>query len=256
MLPVLLGLPYSPWTERARFALDHHGIAYHFREHKPLLGEPSLRALARRAGTREATVPVWLEGDRPLFGSRAIAERADRVGGGPSLEAGSDDAAALEARLEPGLHAGRALVSAAILADPEAQREAVEPLAPGPLARLARPVTRVAVRFLLRKYGADPAAAAADEATMRAVAEGLREELGGRRHLRGDRLTFADLLAASFLQTVSPVEHPMIRLGEATRRAWTRPALAAAFPDLLAYRDALYASRPRPAAGRWAARAA
>ena len=243
-LPVLLGLSYSPWTERARFALDHHRIAYRFREHRPLLGELALRRLARRAGAPKPTVPVFVDDGRLLFDSCAIAAMADRIGHGPSLRADTPETLALAARLEPGLNAGRALVSAAILADPEAQREAVQPVAPGPLAYLARPVARVGVRFLTRKYDADPETLAAHLATMRATAEGLRVELGGRAHLHGDRLGFADLLAASFLQCVSPVDHPLIPLGPATRRAWRRPEIADEFADLLAYRDALYATRP------------
>lgn len=245
-LPILLGLPYSPWTERARFALDHHGIAHRFREHRPLLGEPSLRRLARRAGVTPATVPVWIDGAEVLFDSCAIAAMADRVGQGPSLRADAPETLALAARLEPGLNAGRALVSAAILADPVAQREAVAPLAPGPLAYVAQPVARVAVRFLTRKYDADPETIAAHLATMRATAAALRAELGGRRFLGGDRLSFADLLAASFLQCVSPVDHPLLRLGPATRRAWRRSEVAGEFAALLAYRDAVYEARPWP----------
>lgn len=244
--PVLLGLPYSPWTERARFALDHHRIAHRFREHRPLLGELGLRRLARRAGVAKATVPVWIDGAEVVFDSCAIAAMADRVGQGPSLDAATPETLALAERLEPGLNAGRALVSAAILADPVAQREAVAPIAPGVLAHLAQPVARVGVRFLTRKYDADPETVAAHLATMRATARDLRAALGGRRHLAGDRLSFADLLAASFLQTVSPVDHPLIPLGPATRRAWRRAELVEELADLLAYRDALYAARPWP----------
>src|SRR5262245_44456729 len=48
----LLGAFYSPWTERARWALDHHGIAYRFEEHVPVVGELALRR--RRSATKGA----------------------------------------------------------------------------------------------------------------------------------------------------------------------------------------------------------
>ena len=63
----LYGVGYSPWTERARWALDHHRIAYRYREHLPMLGEPMLRRRARAAGQAKPTAPqpacspIWLQ---------------------------------------------------------------------------------------------------------------------------------------------------------------------------------------------------
>jgi glutathione S-transferase len=45
---VLVGEGFSPWTEKARWALDHHGIRYRCEEYVPLAGEPWLRLRARR----------------------------------------------------------------------------------------------------------------------------------------------------------------------------------------------------------------
>ncbi len=35
----LIGLHYSPWTEKARWALDRQRVPYAFEEHLPMLGE-------------------------------------------------------------------------------------------------------------------------------------------------------------------------------------------------------------------------
>ena len=55
--------------------------------------------------------------------------------------------------------------------------------------------------------------------------------------------------AATMLQGVQPVADEYIRLGPATRSVWTQPALAAEFPELLAWRDALYRQHRRPVSG-------
>jgi glutathione S-transferase len=52
---------------------------------------------------------------------------------------------------------------------------------------------------------------------------------------------------ALLLQGVAPVADQYIRLGRATRRIWTREALAAEFSELIAWRDELYAKhRAKP----------
>ena len=52
MSRTLYGLSLSPWTERARWALDHHGVAYDYHEHVPMLGEVLLRMKARTRRAR------------------------------------------------------------------------------------------------------------------------------------------------------------------------------------------------------------
>lgn len=61
----LVLLPYSPWSERASWALDHHDLVYRRVDHVPVIGE---RRLRRWVGRREgpATVPVLIEGDTVL----------------------------------------------------------------------------------------------------------------------------------------------------------------------------------------------
>src|SRR6188508_1450752 len=57
----LVQLYYSPWSERARWALDHHGLAYETVEHVPFLGEIRLRRIVGKKAAR-ATVPVLIDG--------------------------------------------------------------------------------------------------------------------------------------------------------------------------------------------------
>src|SRR5690349_1207690 len=81
----LIALPYSPWSEKARWALDHHGVAYRNEVYLPMLGEPALRLRTGRLRGR-ITVPVLIEEDGPpVMDSIAIARHADALGPGEKL---------------------------------------------------------------------------------------------------------------------------------------------------------------------------
>jgi glutathione S-transferase len=91
---------FAPWCEKARWALDHHGISYHSVEHTPLLGELGLRWAARRP-FGPATVPLLVSDGLRLTDSFEIARWAEGVGHGTPLfpedrarDAGSQDHAA------------------------------------------------------------------------------------------------------------------------------------------------------------------
>lgn len=79
---ILYGLRVSPWTQRARWALDHHKLPFRYHEHVPLLGEPLLRA---RAKVKRPTVPLLLDGGNVIMESLEIARYADLIGTGSPL---------------------------------------------------------------------------------------------------------------------------------------------------------------------------
>src|SRR5688572_24596337 len=106
----LYALAYSPWSEKARWALDHHRIDYKYSEHLPLVGELKLRVLLRKPKGR-ISVPVLRDGGRWFTDSFEIAQHADRIGSGSRLFPG-DKLAAIEGwnqKSEEALAAGRAL---------------------------------------------------------------------------------------------------------------------------------------------------
>ena len=67
-----VALSYSPWSEKARWPLEHHGIEFREHQYVPLLGAPRLRLRLRRLRGR-VTVPVLFTRDRVLADSFAIA---------------------------------------------------------------------------------------------------------------------------------------------------------------------------------------
>lgn len=248
-MKTLVGLYYSPWTERVRWAAAHHRVDHRYVEHQPVLGELALR---RKAGSvlRKATVPLWIDDDgddRVLRDSLAIARRLDALGAGPKLFP-RDAEAEIEAwnrRSEAALGAGRALYFERVLGDVEARKELVPPFVPAPLRSLALPTTTTAIRFMQRKYLTTGADAARLEATIVDALEALRAALKGRATIL-ESFSYADVTAAVMLQMVEPVADRFIRLKPATRNVWRFPRMAERFGDLIAWRDALYEARRSP----------
>lgn len=235
--PTLVYLGYSPWSAKARWALAHHGVAYRKVHYVPMLGEPALRMRMRRP-TGRVTVPVWIDGERVLTDSLAIAREAERIGRGtPLFPAGAD--ADIEAWNELGermLAVGRAWIVEATRAHEDLQLELVPPS----LRRvrpLALAMARMGLRYFERKYGlADPRVA--DEGLFRDGLERLRSAISGRGTVLGS-FTYADIAMALPITFVVPPAPPILRLGEASRRRLGDPGLARDYADLVRWRDGL-----------------
>jgi glutathione S-transferase len=233
----LYGLLQSPWTEKARWALDHHSVAYRYHEHVPVLGELLLRAKARsRPKGTKASVPLLAEGNATFCSSFAIARHAESIGRGePLFPKDHDDEVVRWADLSDRvIGAGRARVLAGLRVNREAQREALPSFIPGALRGVLTPMAWSAAIFLGSKHGVE----AGEENALRPALDELRKALAGRPYLLG-RFTFADLAIAASLQALRPRKKSP--LGPATRAIWESAALAPEYGDLLAWRDTIYA---------------
>jgi glutathione S-transferase len=249
----LLGLVFSPWTEKARFALDVRRVPYTFRHYEPLIGEPALRLKLRRL-TGRVTVPVLtLDDGRVLADSLDIARWADGRGEGPRLfppehEATIADFVALSERA---LAAGRALSLSRMLADDAALAE----MLPRPIRRATGPLApwigAVGVARTLRKYGGRRDGAEAHRGTLISALDRIRAALakapaGEAPQTLLGRFTFADVTMAQVLVSVEPPASGL-KLGSASRRNFGDPELRARYADLVAWRDALYRAFRSPA---------
>jgi glutathione S-transferase len=246
--PLLFAIAYSPWSEKARWALDHHRIGYTERAYTPMLSEPALRWRLRRA-RGPVSVPVLFADREAYTDSFDIAQFAERRGAGaPLFRRGLEEEIAHWNQVsDRAMAAGRALVAIHVAGDPQARSEALPDIVPRPLRRTLEPAARLGVRFLRKKYGFGD-----DEGGYRAE---LRQALleiraalaDGRSHLLGD-FSYADIAAAAALQFVQPVADQYRPLGPGTRRAWTDLELAGELTDLVEWRDQLYAQRRQAAA--------
>jgi glutathione S-transferase len=243
MSPVvrLVFLPVSPWSERARWVLDHHRIAYQTVEHVPILGERRLRRLLGDP-PRRVTVPVLQVGEELLSDSWDIARYADRVGSAEPLIPPAHEATVRRWHdlAERAMSAARPLTLQRLLQSHDALREALPPPVPRWARSLLWPVAAWVTRRFAHKYGADLTETAAPRATVQAALAELRTALGAGDHLLS-AFSYADIAMATLLQGVVPVADRFIPLGPATRAAWTQAELAQPNEDLVAWRDRLYA---------------
>ncbi|MEZ4315872.1 MAG: glutathione S-transferase N-terminal domain-containing protein [Myxococcota bacterium] len=230
MVPHLVHIPYSPWSERARWILDAAGIEWRATGYVPTVSEPWLRAkLGRWRGP--VTVPVLFTDDGPVTDSWDIACWVDRRSPG-WMPAGTD---ALHRTADEVLRSGRVLAGKRVLADPEALKASrpalVKPL--GPLGTLA---TADGWKRVLNKYR-EPGM---DDADHRArMTDGLAtlEAAVGAGPFVFESFSYADITVASALSFVQP--HANLGLEPASARAWSDAELAERFAGLLAWRDGL-----------------
>lgn len=235
---VLVGEAFSPWTEKARWALDHHGLLYTYDEYTPLLGEPWLRIRARKPGG-PVSVPWLLASDGLTLGdSLAIAREADRrsPGRAPLFPPDrADDVLTWNALSERIKHAGRARILERTEEDHEVAKESLPPFVPDILRSPLAGSVRLATSYLRKKYSVH---VIPDDALVPDL-DLLRAALRGNEPLLGT-FSIADIALATALQAIEPHAAEPAALLPAQRRAWARPALADAYRDLLAWRDAMY----------------
>ncbi len=239
---LLFGICYSPWTERVRLALDWLDVPYRYSEHVPMITEPLVRLRARRLSGR-ITVPAWIPAKgNAVFNSISIVRAVDRE---RRLFPESEEAATglWDSLSQGACSAFRTRIVAATAASPEAQADSLPAFVPAVARPALRLVTKSALLFFRAKYETvgDPSAP-----VIRAL-DALREGLaGGKRHLLGDSLSFADLAMATVIQGVEPVDGAHIPLAPSIREVWREPDLAARYGDLVAWRDGIYADFARP----------
>ncbi|MBX3216392.1 MAG: glutathione S-transferase [Labilithrix sp.] len=239
---VLVGEGFSPWTEKARWALEHHRLAYRYEEYTPLVGEPWLRIRANRP-SGPISVPFLFAGDgRTVGDSFAIAREADRRGDRPALVPAEllDEITTWNERSERLMRAGRAQILARTEERKDVQIESLPPHLPRALRGVLAPTVRVATAYLRKKYAVRPVS---DE-ELEAELAPIRAAIAGdeTRPLLG-RFTLADVAIATALQAVRPHATEPAGLRPAQREAWARPALAARWEDVLAWRDAMLERR-------------
>ncbi len=231
----LVCIHYSPWSLKARWALDHHRVEYRRSEYLPMFGAPLVRLRARRFSGK-LTIPLLIDGREVFTDSFDIAQRAEAIGSGSPLFAPGVEAVRRFNDLGERLSAaGRARATAMVLKDPAAQKASLPPA-----LRALTPMARVGAHFLARKYSFDADAADRYEQEMAATLEALDAALTAD-FLLGD-FSYADVAVAMALQFVSPADRGP-KLGDA-RAAWTAPHLAERFSRLLEWRDGLLEGAP------------
>ncbi len=217
--PILWHIPVSHFSEKARWALAHKGVAHDRRAPPP--GVHIAYALWLTRGAHKTFPVLRLDGETIGDSTAIIAALEHRY---PEPPLYPDDAAerarALELeeffdeRLGPQI---RLLAWHELRSDPERMAELSRTMLP-PAVRDSRLATAAGGRFgaayvELRFRVADEAAAAAARESIVAALDRVEQELeaGGGEYLVGERFTVADLTAASLLYPlIDPPEGPNV----------------------------------------------
>jgi glutathione S-transferase len=238
----LVVLKTSPWSERAKWALDHHGLVYETNDHTPFLGERRLRRIAGGGGKKRATTPILVDGDRVVTESWDIARYADEVGKGSTLIPADQegDIRKWNDVADEAMQAGRALLIPRLRANGPALDTTLPAFVPRWVRPTLRPMTRYVTDWFTRKYDLRFDQAPAHLAKVRSTLETLRAALAKSSPYLLGRFTYADIVMAIVLQNVTPVDDRYFPLEPPMRVVWTRADLAADFGDLVEWRDRLY----------------
>jgi len=227
--PTLVALDYSPWSQKAAWALHLRGVEVRFAPYTPTLSEPWLRV--RRGRLRgKVSVPVLLgTANGAIEGSWEIARWAASKGDGPELFPDLAEVKRWNDLGDEALAVGRRRTVEVMVDDPASLDEASAKKYPAFAAPLLRPVARAIARRTMNKYETH------SPERLPEVLDALRSVVEEQPYLVGDAISYADIAMAVVLEVVSP--GPQARRGPAETRNWSDPDLAARYQDLIAWRD-------------------
>jgi glutathione S-transferase len=236
----LYSISYSPWSECARWALEHHRVDCRRVEFLPLVAEVQLRIATGRFFAR-ISAPTLVDGSAVLADSLDIARHAERIGQGSSLFPGgpNGDVVAWNDRAMRAMSAGRTRYFGRLEGDPNAVREHVPSFVPAPLREASIPVVEMTTAYLARKYRANDESSVQAQASLVEELEVLEASIQKGPYILGE-FSYADIVMAAALHFVAPLPERHLRLGAATRDAMRDAPVAERFEKVIAWRDELY----------------
>ena len=246
----LTAIAFSPWSEKARWALDHHRCDYRERAYEPIIGEYVLRWQMRTPFGR-LTVTLLPDGDRWWTDSFDIARHAESIGRGAPLfpKDRLAEIADWNRRSEAALAAGRAILMRSWSDTRELAIAALPDRIPTALKPLFLPVGRQRLRSFMARHSIREQDRS-PEKMLTAELDALEQALGDGRHLVGDAFSYADIAMALTLQQVAPVDpRHIVRMAGLGPSGMNVPELESRYAGLLAWRDELYARHRRPGSG-------
>jgi len=204
--PKLVTFAASHFCEKARWALDWHGIGYEEVGWPPGLHQ----ILAKSCGAKHTTVPLVFDGQDVIQGSGAIIDWADKSDKDRtrSLTPPADrgEAKEIERRADEviGVHVRRLAFAELLPNYSHVVKPALFYRASGWRRVVGNLMWPVSWRVMMRIYDVRPGAAAESRAKLEEEFDWLDGKLAdGRNYLAGDRFSRADLTVASLLANIA-----------------------------------------------------
>jgi glutathione S-transferase len=231
----LYGITFSPWTYKARWALEWHRIPYDYSEYAVMMDKLSTRIRLRHF-TGSLTVPAARIGKTVLLNSLEIASYADRKGEGKTLLLDNPEVLVWDALADEFQRLGRYRLTKSFASDPLALKESL----PGLLQRIpgSALLGKLGVQYMLRTYPVESDLSAANN-RMREILLEIRKKLEEGDFLIGEP-SYADMAIAAMLQMVDPVGSHFIPLKPSAETHWRVESLAEEFRDLCVWRDRVF----------------
>jgi glutathione S-transferase len=210
---ILVTIPFSHYCEKARWALDHAGVAYVEQGHLPGFH----RLAVRRAGSPRTSVPVLVVDGRTLGDSTDILAYADAMAPParrlyPDAAGPRNDVLALEEELDEGLGPDfRRVMYFHVLPRRAVAMGMFEQSTPRWELWGVKAVFPLLRRGMKRFMKIDERTAAESLDRVLRVFDRIEKRLSdGRPYLTGDRFTAADLTFAALAGgAMKPPEHPV-----------------------------------------------
>ena len=234
---ILISLDYSPWSEKARWALDWSGLNYENKAYVSMIGTPWLRYKTKKL-TGPVSVPVLLDGKKVLTDSFDIALHADRKKiRQDELTLFPCERAVREWNQlsETALSIGRYNCIVKQLDNKEAQIEILPMFIPNSLKPYCTWLARNGLQYHLKKYQVSKKC----NESYRSILDKLRAALLGKEYILG-QFSYSDIAMALALQYLNPVESIYSAQGPAAAKCWTNWELHEEYSDLIEWRDWLY----------------
>ena len=196
--PTLVTFGISHYCEKARWAIDWHGITY-----KEVNWPPGVHLfLARRCGAKHTSLPILLEGRTVVQGSSAIIDWADQHAHDPARRLTMSNALEIEQRADRviGIHVRRLAYAELLPRFPELAKPALFGNASGSQRLVGHAMWPLTRRAMMRMHGICPEAATESRSILESELDWLDSTLAdNRRYLAGDDFSRADIAVASLL---------------------------------------------------------
>ena len=229
---ILVGESFSPWTKKARWALEQCGLNYNYEEYTPTLSEPQLRWRLKQ-WTGNVSVPVLIVEKHVLRGSWEIACYANSVS--DNRLGSMEEALEWDKLSEAALAEGRTRVVRSVLKDKVALAEALPIFIPQPFRKALVFLARDAATRLDKKYSHLYHQGSIQEA-LTACRDALSKSSTG---YITQEFSYADITMAAVLEVIAPIAETTPTLGKATEKCWNDTALTEKFADLVEWRNKL-----------------
>jgi glutathione S-transferase len=193
----------SHYCEKARWALDWHGIAY-----EEINWPPGVHIiLAKSCGAKQTSLPILLDGRMVIQGSGAIIDWADRQTREPARRLTVTDAREIEQRADSviGVHVRRLAYAELLPRFPELAKPALFGKTSGSHRLIGNVMWPLSRLVMMRMHDITPDAAAESRSILESELDWIDNTLAGNRHyLSGDRFSRADITVASLLAFFAP----------------------------------------------------